>query len=173
MALWKAETILRKCKEPYDGAAHLLEIEDVDLPSVLLSQKTEGLEFMSDVVPTGRDVSLWSRSSCRATAMLPRDEDEEDDGLDGDLSRSWARMDASKRKGGLSSEEEEEEEDAEMSELAPTRKYCTQACLLGLKRGWDLDINCPNVPSHRTGVSGTRHPIDADEFTRLVGERLC
>jgi hypothetical protein len=43
---------------------------------------------------------------------------------------------------------------------------------LGLKRGLDLDSNCPNVLSHRSAEGGTRHPIDAHEFTRLVGERL-
>ncbi|KAJ4320998.1 hypothetical protein N0V84_005579 [Fusarium piperis] len=166
----KAEATLRKWREPYDDAARLLGVDDTDSPSASSSQATEGSEFMSNAVPAGREVSLRSRSSCRATAVLRGDEeDEEDDGPDSDLSRSWARTDVSKRKEGPSSgssEEggvEEEEEDAEMSESAPAKQYCTQACLLGLKRGWDLDGNCPNVLSHRTVEGGTQHPIDADE----------
>ncbi|KAH6961656.1 hypothetical protein BKA56DRAFT_181919 [Ilyonectria sp. MPI-CAGE-AT-0026] len=177
----KAEAALKKWREQYDGAARLPGAGDTDSPSASSSQTTEGSEFMSNAVPAGREVSLRPRSSCRSTAVLRRDEvDEDDDGLDGDLSRSWARTDASKRKEGPSSgssegegAEEEEEEDGELSESAPARQYCTQACLLGLKRGLDLDGNCPNVISHRSAEGGTRHPIDADEFARLVGKRLC
>ncbi|KAG7414983.1 hypothetical protein FoTM2_017293 [Fusarium oxysporum f. sp. vasinfectum] len=172
----KAEAALKKWREPYDDAARLLGAEDTNSPSASSSQATEGSEFMSNAVPASREVSLRSRPSCRSTAVLRRDEaDEEDDGPNGDLSRSWARTDVSKRKGGPSSgssEGGEEEEDAEMSESAPAKQYCTQACLLGLKRGLDLDSNCPNVLSHRSAEGGTRHPIDAYEFARLVGERL-
>ncbi|KAH6869666.1 hypothetical protein B0T10DRAFT_280677 [Thelonectria olida] len=100
----KAEATLRKWREPYDGAAYLLGAEDTDSPSASSSQATDGSEFMSNAVPAGREVSLRSRSSCRATAVLRRDEeDEEDDRPDGDLSRSWARTDVSKRKEGPSS----------------------------------------------------------------------
>ncbi|KAK2922977.1 hypothetical protein FoTM2_017219 [Fusarium oxysporum f. sp. vasinfectum] len=149
----KAEAALKKWREPYDDAARLLGAEDTNSPSASSSQATEGSEFMSNAVPASREVSLRSRPSCRSTAVLRRDEaDEEDDGLNGDLSRSWARTD--------------------MSESAPVKQYCTQACLLGLKRGLDLDSNCPNVLSHRSAEGGTRHPIDAHEFARLVGERL-
>ncbi|KAF6517518.1 hypothetical protein HZS61_003079 [Fusarium oxysporum f. sp. conglutinans] len=173
----KAEAALKKWREPYDDAARLLGAEDTNSPSASSSQATEGSEFMSNAVPARREVSLRSRPSCRSTAVLRRDEaDEEDDGPNGDLSRSWARTDVSKRKEGPSSGSseggEEEEEDAEMSESAPAKQYCTQACLLGLKRGLDLDSNCPNVLSHRSAEGGTRHSIDAHEFARLVGERL-
>jgi hypothetical protein len=43
---------------------------------------------------------------------------------------------------------------------------------LGLKRGWDLDINCPNVSSHRRIAGGTRHPINTSELASLVGKQL-
>ncbi|KAK2926838.1 hypothetical protein FoTM2_013708 [Fusarium oxysporum f. sp. vasinfectum] len=149
----KAEAALKKWREPYDDAARLLGAEDTNSPSASSSQATEGSEFMSNAVPARREVSLRSRPSCRSTAVLRRDgADEEDDGPNGDLSRSWTRTD--------------------MSESAPAKQYCTQACLLGLKRGLDLDNNCPNVLSHRSAEGGTRHPIDAHEFARLVGERL-
>lgn len=54
----------------------------------------------------------------------------------------------------------------------PTRQYCTQDCLLGLKRGLDLDHNCPNASSHQTVEAGSRHAITANELTALVGQRL-
>jgi hypothetical protein len=173
----EAEATLRKWSEPYDGAARLVGAEDTDSPSVSSSQATDGSEFMSHAVPAGRQVALRSRSSCRAAVGF-RKEDEDDDGPDGDLSRPRAGTDANKRKDrpwSSSSENwggDEEEEEAEMSESAPTRQYCTQACLLGLKRGQNLDDNCPNVLAHRTAEGGSRHAIDANEFARLVGEQL-
>ncbi|EGY20908.1 uncharacterized protein VDAG_02432 [Verticillium dahliae VdLs.17] len=172
VALQKAEGTLRKWRDPYEDAARLLEAEDMNSSSASSSQATEGSEFMSNAGPTGRDISLRSKSSCRAAAVLRRDgEDEEEDGPDGGISRSRTGTDASKRKEGPSSGSSEDD-DAEMSDSVPARQYCTQACLLGHKRSWDLDGNCPNVLSHRTAEGGTRHPIDADEFARLVGERL-
>lgn len=175
----KAEKTLKKWREPYNDAAHLLgaEDEDTDSPSASSLQITEGSDFMSVAASAGREISLRSRSSCRAMAVLRRDgddedDDEEDDGPESDLSRSRARTDARKRKEGPSSGSSEEEDVAEMSESAPDNEYCTQACLLGLRRGWALDDNCPNVLLHRTAKGGTQHPIDADEFARLVGERL-
>ncbi|EXM15009.1 hypothetical protein FOTG_16626 [Fusarium oxysporum f. sp. vasinfectum 25433] len=93
-ALRKAEAALKKWREPYDDAARLLGAEDTNSPSASSSQATEGSEFMSSAVPASREVSLRSRPSCRSTAVLRRDEaDEEDDGPDGDLYRSWARTD--------------------------------------------------------------------------------
>ncbi|KAK3935393.1 hypothetical protein QBC46DRAFT_271871, partial [Diplogelasinospora grovesii] len=52
------------------------------------------------------------------------------------------------------------------------RRYCTQACLIGLKRGSPLDGNCPNVASHRRLGDGVHHPIAANDFPRLLREQL-
>ncbi|XP_044723726.1 metalloprotease-like protein [Hirsutella rhossiliensis] len=104
-------------------------------------------------------------------AVRRRNEDEDEDGPKSDPSRTWTRTNTNERREGPSSGSCEDQE-TETSDPGPTRQYCTQACLLSLKRGWDLDANCPNVPSHRTTEGGIRHPIDAGEFTRLVGERL-
>ncbi|KAJ4200320.1 hypothetical protein NW759_015897 [Fusarium solani] len=93
----KAEETLRKWSEPYDGAARLVGAEDTNSPSVSSSQATDDPDFMSRAAPADRQVALRSRSSCRATAGLRKD-DEEDDGPDGDLPRSRAGTDAKKRK---------------------------------------------------------------------------
>ena len=53
-----------------------------------------------------------------------------------------------------------------------TRSYCTQACLLGLKTGRNLDENCPNICSHRVVEGDTQHPINSNEFISLVGRQL-
>ncbi|KFY47500.1 hypothetical protein V495_01938 [Pseudogymnoascus sp. VKM F-4514 (FW-929)] len=52
------------------------------------------------------------------------------------------------------------------------QKYCTQACLLGLKRGSRLDEDCPNAASHRASEGSTYHHIDAETFTRQVQEQI-
>jgi hypothetical protein len=54
-----------------------------------------------------------------------------------------------------------------------SRQYCTQACLLGLKRGWPLDDACPNVSAHRAHGDGARHAVDARTFAWLVREQLA
>ncbi|KFZ00930.1 hypothetical protein V501_10342 [Pseudogymnoascus sp. VKM F-4519 (FW-2642)] len=54
-----------------------------------------------------------------------------------------------------------------------SREYCTQACLLGLKRGSSLDESCPNSASHRISDGSTHHPIDEKGFTRLAQEDLA
>lgn len=58
-------------------------------------------------------------------------------------------------------------------ELLLAREYCTQACLLGLKRGSSLDEGCPNVASHRISEGTTHHAIDAETFIRLAGKDLA
>ena len=54
--------------------------------------------------------------------------------------------------------------------------YCTQRCLLGLVRGGQLDMRCPNVRLHiiKCGrcTSTSRHPITHDKFLRLLEKQL-
>ena len=71
----------------------------------------------------------------------------------------------------------------------PDRPYCTQACLLGLMRGYTLDKKCPNVKAHRkraqyysrNTTNGTsksrrqrnnRHAIDQPTLARLIDQQL-
>ncbi|KAJ4308807.1 hypothetical protein N0V84_011877 [Fusarium piperis] len=179
----EAEATLRKWSEPYDGAARPIGAGDTHSPSESSSesssQSSDGSEFISHAAPADRQIVLRSRSSCRAAPGFRKDdEDEDEDEPDDDLSRSRAGTGANKQEDRQWSSGSENwgggggEEEAEMSESAPTRQYCTQACLLGLKRGWNLDDNCPNVVSHRTAEGGSRHAIDANEFACLVGEQL-
>ncbi|ROT38612.1 hypothetical protein SODALDRAFT_311485 [Sodiomyces alkalinus F11] len=171
-ALQKAQRVLRKWSDPYEDAANL----ETHSPSAAASsssqttETTEGSNFVSSARPAGREFLLRSRSSCRDTTDVRRDEDEED-GPGDDVLPSWTKTDGSKRKEGPSSGSSEDG-DATMSDSPPTRQYCTQACLLGLKKGGELDGSCPNVLAHRAAGGNNRHPIDADKFVRLMGERL-
>ncbi|KAL5592875.1 hypothetical protein FOBRF1_013183 [Fusarium oxysporum] len=61
---------------------------------------------------------------------------------------------------------------SEVSELE-TRPYCTQSCLLGLKRDGLLDEKCPNVALHRRAQSGLSHPISATRLRELLCKKLA
>ncbi|KAK9234762.1 hypothetical protein V1525DRAFT_391123 [Lipomyces kononenkoae] len=165
--------------EPDVESWELLEREGMDSsPSASSSQATTGSlyeeEDKSKVLLTIREYSLRSRSTRIDTAAIRTDNENEDDDPSGDPTRVLGRTGASKRKGTpwSRSSEGEGNEMSSNSDYQPTRQYCTQACLLGLKRGWYLDENCPNVSLHRTVEGSIRHPISASEFASVVGERL-
>ncbi|PNY21914.1 Uncharacterized protein TCAP_07188 [Tolypocladium capitatum] len=143
-ALQKAKKELATWGEPYEDAAHLLEAESANSPSASSSPDTDSSVFRSKATPAGREYPLRSKSSCKAAAVLPGDsDDDEQDRPERHLCRTWTRTDANERKEGPSSGSNKDN-DSETSDSAPTKQYCTQACLLGLKTGGDLDGNCPN-----------------------------
>ena len=51
---------------------------------------------------------------------------------------------------------------------APSGRYCTQKCLLGLANGGKLDALCPNVRDHGKGC----HQIDTSAFLTLIRQQL-
>lgn len=58
------------------------------------------------------------------------------------------------------------------------RDFCTQQCLLGMVKGYPLDMNCPNVEAHQTAattqhVQKSYHTITATEFPQLVTSQLA
>ncbi|KAH6653450.1 hypothetical protein BKA67DRAFT_537126 [Truncatella angustata] len=139
--------------------------------SFLRSNSGERGGGLEEAAPTALAVSLQSKSLCGTPALPHRDDkSEEDGGPEGGLPPSWTRP-VGKRKGGPSYSSSEK--DVETRHSAASRKYCSQACLLGLKKGGDLDDGCPNVLSHHIASGdGLRHPVAADQFTRLVSEQL-
>ncbi|CAI6091435.1 unnamed protein product, partial [Clonostachys chloroleuca] len=146
-ALESANAALARWPEPYEDAAHFLSAEDTGSSLAPSSSPLRGDEFTSTAAPTGRVVPLRSRSSCGNPALPRRDnESDEEEEPEGRLPSSRTRLDLAKRKVGPS--DSSSEEDAEIADSAPTRQYCSQACLLGLKKGWDMDNGCPNVLSH-------------------------
>ncbi|KAM4057222.1 metalloprotease-like protein [Hirsutella rhossiliensis] len=170
-ALQKARKELKIWGEPYEDAVLSFEAEGVNSSSQSSSQGTDGSEFQCVADPTKRVYPLRSKSSCMAAAVRCRNDNDDEHGPEGGPSRTRTKTDTNERSKGPPSGSYENKE-AATPDPGPTRQYCTQACLLGLKRGWELDDNCPNVLSHRITKGSTRHPIDAGEFTRLVGKRL-
>ena len=183
------EEVIEKAKlqrwgVPYEESANLLEKKNVDSSqSALSSQATTGSLFESktQVPPTAREISLRSRSTRKDPAAIRKNDDEDDnndeeqDDKPSQVPRLPGISGTNKRKEGPSSSSSSEGKNhntSSDSDSPPAKQYCTQACLLGLKRECHLDENCPNVSWHRTIESGTKHPINAAEFTSLVSEQL-
>ncbi len=176
-ALKMADTVLKRWPEPYDEAEEYFETEDTNTsPSGPSSQETAGslYEDKVEIDPT-RKYPTRPRATCKDTETDRRrdNEDDEDDDSPQAPTRMPGTTGSNKRKGGPSGGSSEDgDRMSSNSHSPPTRQYCTQACLLGLKRGWDLDGSCPNASLHRTVEGGNRHTISANEFTVLVGEQL-
>ncbi|TWU70360.1 hypothetical protein ED733_000046 [Metarhizium rileyi] len=169
-ALERAGAALKKWPEPYEHPAHLSSAEDTESSVAASSSSRQGSDqdFTPDVAAPHRVVPLRSTSWKDPPLPSRNDESKEEDGPEGSLPRPRTRL--GKRQDGPSHSTCEEDE---TRQSAPTSHYCSQACMLGLKKGWDLDDGCPNVSLHRIqGDGGLRHPITAEKFTRLVGERL-
>ncbi|KAG9247662.1 hypothetical protein BJ878DRAFT_532435 [Calycina marina] len=53
------------------------------------------------------------------------------------------------------------------------RRYCTQACLLGLVRKRTLDDTCPNINAHRGHGAGNRHALARKSLAKLMSRQLA
>ncbi|KAM3560522.1 hypothetical protein ARSEF4850_003623 [Beauveria asiatica] len=169
-AMNQAEGILKKWKrEAYTDPVTPQESDDTDSSSSMPSRDTD-TSFACDASPVARKYTLRSKSSCKeSTAPLESRDEDEEGGAEGYQRQRGAG--ASVDKGEKDSSRKSKDKGTEGSAPAPTKQYCTQACLLGLKLGRELDSRCPNVLYH--GVGGnTRHPIDAQELTKLMSEQL-
>ena len=184
-ALARAKVELQKWPDPYKEAKEYLEIESVECSqSTLSSQTSIASEYIPKTEPgqSNRKYSFRIRSTCKDAATARRDNEDEDENDDPSraLIRALVRNSVDKRNessSGSSSWNDNQKTSSDSNspldaDSPPTRQYCTQHCLLGLKRGWDLDINCPNVSSHRRIAGGTRHLINTSELASLVGKQL-
>ena len=126
-----------------------------------------------------RNINLRSRSTCnpeviRDNRQYSSDSDNNDDHVPPNPPRATgSSRTRSKRKEAPSSGDGRRSSSGLSETERQARQYCTQACLLGLKRGWDFDEACPNVSSHRTVACDSRHPISVDELACLIQEQLA
>ncbi|OAA41278.1 hypothetical protein NOR_05356 [Metarhizium rileyi] len=168
-AMVQTEGVLKKWKrEAYTDPVTPQESDDSDSSSSIPSRGTDET-FACDESPAARKYSL-RKSSCRdSTAPLKSRDEDEEGGADGYQRQRGSG--ASVNKGEKNSSKESKDKGTKGSASAPTKQYCTQACLLGLKLGYELDSRCPNVLYH--DINGnTRHPIDAQELTQLISKQL-
>ncbi|KAJ2977695.1 hypothetical protein NQ176_g4224 [Zarea fungicola] len=159
-AVNQAASILKRWKrEDYADPVTPPEQDETDSSSAPPSRGTDG-SFDCDASPVTRKYPLRSRANCKDPEALPEqpDDDEHDDNEHGSTEDKQAQRGGG---AGLSRQEKGSSRrssssgsgGAEGSGPAPTRQYCTQACLLGLKLGHALDNG-------------------AKEFTELVSKQL-
>ena len=143
-----------------------------------------------EVLPT--KMKFRSQSSCKPLTILPPDDQDKDDEPGDDYTQQPAAS-GTKRKTDSSDRQSEAGKSkrqkgssvtgsstrgtrdySKLFDRKPVKPYCTQACLLGLKRGLDLDEKCPNIGFHRSAEYTSRHPISinqlVDEFTQRLRE---
>ncbi|KAM3520209.1 hypothetical protein MY4038_009508 [Beauveria bassiana] len=145
-------------------------------PSAWPSRGTDKT-YLSDGSPSTNKYPLRSRSraSCK-DATMPSQTRDDDEGGDGDKRgraeshQRRTRVGSSTNKRGQGSNKRKDS-GSKNPASAFTRQYCTQACLLGLKHGYQLDRKCPNVLSHDVEGNG-RHPLDAMKLTQLMAKQL-
>ncbi|KAM3537014.1 hypothetical protein ARSEF1564_010059 [Beauveria bassiana] len=150
-------------QEHFNDIIRVCESDDKDSPSASPPQDADDC----DESPAKSSYTLRPRA-CKDAAILPkRREDDEHGGDEGSRSRITAR--ASNR--SKDSVGKGKNDGRKGSASAPTRQYCTQACLLGLKSGHELDKNCPNVRSHNV-KGGTKHLINVTSLVHLMARQL-
>ncbi|KAM3505791.1 hypothetical protein MY11210_007830 [Beauveria gryllotalpidicola] len=173
-ALYHANLHLKRWKATrYEDPATPPESDGQASPA--LPSRGTDKSYLSDASPSTNKYTLRSRASCK-DGTVPSQTRGDDEGGDGDKrdgagsSQRRTRVGSSSNKRGQGSNKGK---GSGSKNPAPafTRQYCTQACLLGLKHGHQLDRRCPNVLSHDVEGNG-RHPLDAMKFTQLMAQQL-
>ncbi|KAF5023802.1 hypothetical protein F66182_4158 [Fusarium sp. NRRL 66182] len=165
------QTQLNEWPIPYPEVEH--ETTDEEDLSQTPSHSSDQTYPEQDVESPQRKVALRARPACKETQVACNRDDEVDDpdnqkGLSGD---GINHRPTTKRKDGPSSgsSSRETSEDGNKNE---SRQYCTMACLLGLKRGKELDPSCPNALSHQIETGSTMHPINLDNMAVLLRDQM-
>ncbi|CVK92422.1 uncharacterized protein FMAN_07318 [Fusarium mangiferae] len=118
-----------------------------------------------------------TRASCKPT-LEPSTNDTSDDDITGGPRRRTDGLQpslrvthpGSKKRKDVPSGSDETRSSEELE--VETRPYCTQECMLGLKRHGHLDEKCPNVALHCRASRNMSHPIDTVRLRELIREEL-
>ncbi|KAG5778490.1 hypothetical protein H9Q73_007844 [Fusarium xylarioides] len=118
-----------------------------------------------------------TRASCKPT-LEPSTNDTSDDDFTGSPHRQTdglqpslrVKHPGSKKRKDVPSGSDETRSSEELE--VETRPYCTQECMLGLKRHGRLDEKCPNVALHCRASRDMLHPIDTVCLRELIHKEL-
>ncbi|KAG5794639.1 hypothetical protein H9Q69_006310 [Fusarium xylarioides] len=169
----KAQSMLYQWPIPYPEMQH--ETSDEEDSTQTLSHSSDLSYHEKDMNSPEQKVALRSRrSTCKGPEAARVKKDDSDDNDDGNKTNDdlphlnlWSGL-TTKRKDAPSSSSFEETSDSEQP-----RQYCTIGCLMGLKKGLELDAKCPNVALHRKASGTMLHPIGVEELGHLMQEQLA
>ncbi|EWG46526.1 hypothetical protein FVEG_06982 [Fusarium verticillioides 7600] len=175
--LWKEKAILRLSKWPQPYTEMRGGTTEEESPQSIHSASS----YAGSVTAAQKltvQLRQRTRASCNPQQQPDADNDTSDEESAGGASRRSHGLQASleakapgsnKRKDITSgSEEGPSNEELELE----SRPYCTQDCLLGLKRNQFLDEKCPNVALHRSITGSMAHPINAARLLDLLHKDL-
>jgi exonuclease VII small subunit len=182
----KAQAVLNKWPTPYPGmeqeATNNEEQEATDSEEVSRSpSNSSDLSYCEEVVVISkRKIALHSKSTCKApdTDRGRKDDTDDADGSNRPSSHNpWSGPSSTdsqtKRKQTTSSCTGSSRFEETSNTKEQSRQYCTIGCLMGLKRGQKLDMNCPNIASHRIAAGSITHPISIEGLAGLMQEQLA
>ncbi|KAK2470566.1 hypothetical protein H9L39_17862 [Fusarium oxysporum f. sp. albedinis] len=160
--LWKEKAILRLSKWPQPHTEMRGGTTEEESPQSMRSASS----YAGSVTAAQKltvQLRHWARASCNPQQQPDADNDTSDEESAGG---------ASGRSHGLHASLEAKAPALTNLELE-ARSYCTQDCLLGLKRNQFLDEKCPNVSLHRIAIGSMSHPINAAHLLDLLREDLA
>ncbi|KAK9236709.1 hypothetical protein V1525DRAFT_195030 [Lipomyces kononenkoae] len=166
-----------------DTSAQISEEDRQTAPTSSESQVSEYLESSLSKSPASDDrrPNLRSKTGCRPQETMhnPESMDSSDsDSPDSDPNRTTSAL--KRTLDQLTSQPRTQRRSRRISSQSErlgrrqqyTTNFCTQRCLLGLKKGGTLDCHCPNVELHRQGRDNDRHLISTEHLVQLLKEQL-
>jgi hypothetical protein len=169
----KAQEVLAEWPIPYVEMEH--ETTDEEDLSRTLSNSSD-LSFRGEAVQVSKKkVVLRSTSSCKDSDATRGRRDDTDDAGDSNETHSSGsglhRVDIQTKRAAPSSSGSSSSSHTDTREQS--RPYCSLGCLISLKKGQELDANCPNVASHRLTTGMTKHPIRFEDLAILLQQQLA
>lgn len=171
----KAQEILAEWPIPYAEMEY--ETTDEEEFSRTLSNSSD-LSFRGEAVQVSeKKVVLRSRTSCKDPDVTRgRRDDTDNPGDSNDTFRhssqsGFPRVDTQTKRAAPSSSGSSSSSHTHNREQS--RPYCSLGCLISLKKGQELDANCPNVASHRLTTGMTKHAIRFEDLAVLLQQQLA
>jgi hypothetical protein len=156
---------------PYPDMEH--ETTDDEALSRTFSRSSD-LSFPGGEISSPKQrMALRSKSACKHQEVIGKDDaddaDDADDNTDLPSHRKGNELSTKRKDAPSSGSSFEERSDGGEQ----PRQYCTMNCLLGLKRGQELDAQCPNVALHRKVTGDILHPIRFDDLANIMQQQLA
>jgi hypothetical protein len=156
---------------PYSEREH--ETTDDDGSSQTFSHSSDLSFTGEDIGGPKQKLARRSRSGCKDPEVVRKDDADGADNANDDtnLPNHGKDNELNTKQKDASSSSSSVEETSDGMEYS--RQYCTMDCLLGLKRGQELDAKCPNVASHRKAIGDVLHPISFNDLANLMQRQLA
>ncbi|CAH0046111.1 unnamed protein product [Clonostachys solani] len=175
-AKWTSEAQAELSQWPIPYSEMERESTDDEVLSQRFSLSSDPYFPEEDIDSPKQKMALRSRSACKDSEVIKKDD--RDDADDADNAKDDINLPSHRKGNELSTKRKDAPSSSSSFEETSdgreqSRQYCTMDCLLGLKRGQELDAKCPNVALHRKVVGDVLHPISFDHLANLTQQQLA